>query len=272
MLPSMMSLLESSSWVFSSLVAMFVGITVCMFILWLVRKHFSVKELQKSHDVVGFTFSIVGVLYSVILGFTVISAQTRYSAVQETIHSEAIILAELYQDAAFFPQVEQTAIRTALRNYVNHVITEEWESTANRKPNPKTRIYLREIWNSYTNIILKDEKTNVWYTESISKLNSFTNARLARQFNAFEHLGSMMWSLLVIGAFITVGFMFLFGLENWRSHMLMTAILAGYLSFMLYLVYSLDNVFTGAQRIQPSALIEVQTFFDQLDKDPLQNR
>jgi len=75
----------------------------------------------------------------------------------------------------------------------------------------------------------------------------------------------MMWSLLIIGALITIGFMFFFGLENLRSQMLMTALLAGYISFMLYLVYSLDNVYTGPEAIQPTALEQVYTLFDRWD-------
>ena len=76
-----------------------------------------------------------------------------------------------------------------------------------------------------------------------------------------------MWCLLNIGAVITISFMFFFGLENFQSHMLMTALLAGYLSFMLFLVYSLDNVFKGPQGIKPVALEQVYALFDELDQD-----
>jgi hypothetical protein len=76
-----------------------------------------------------------------------------------------------------------------------------------------------------------------------------------------------MWCLLIIGAAFTICFMFFFGLENFQSHMLMTALLAGYLSFMLFLVYSLDHVFKGPQGIKPVALEQVYAFFNELDQD-----
>jgi hypothetical protein len=263
----MSRLLESSSWVLYAFLVMAIAILFCWGILILVRRYISIKELKKSHDVVGFTFSIIGVLYSVILGFTVINVQDRYNAVSESIHTEAILLADLYQDAAFFPPDTCKIIRASLRSYINHVIEEEWGIYHDKTIHYHTRNIIKGIWDSYYAANPENEKEFVWYRESISKLNSFLNARLARQFNSWEHLGGMMWSLLIAGAAVTICFMFFFGLENWGSHMLMTALLAGYLSFMLFLVYSLDHVFKGPQAIKPTALEQVVTVFDLWDQD-----
>ncbi len=264
-------ILESSSWILYALLVMAISVLFCWAVLILVRRFISIKELKKNHDVVGFTFSIIGVLYSVILGFTVIDVQNRYNAVSESIHTEAILLADLYQDAAFFSQNSCKMIRASLRTYINHVIEEEWGIFHDKTIHYHTRNIIKGIWDSYYSVNPQNEKELVWYTESISKLNNFLSARLARQFNSWEHLGGMMWSLLIAGALITTCFMFFFGLENWRSHMLMTALLAGYLSFILFLVYSLDHIFTGPQAIKPTALEQVQTVFDLWDQDTPQN-
>lgn len=262
----MVNFINSSSWIVSSCLIVGASIGVCLLILWILRKSISIHELRKNHDVVGFTFSIVGVLYSVILGFTVINVQNRYNAVQESIHTEAILLADLYEDAGFFSVKDAKAIRSSLRQYIDHVIKEEWWLVGEKKLHVRTQSVIRDIWTAYYNVDLQNEKEKIWYTESISKLNSFLNARLTRQFHKWEHLGGMMWSILLTGALITICFMFFFGLENFRSHMLMTALLAGYLCFMLYLVYSLDNIFTGPQQIKPVALEQVQSLFNQWDQ------
>lgn len=263
----MVNFINSSSWIVSSCLIVAASIVICLLILWFLRKIISIHELRKNHDVVGFTFSIVGVLYSVILGFTVINVQNRYNAVQESIHTEAILLADLYEDAGFFSDKDAKAIRSSLRLYIDHVIKEEWWLIGAKKLHLKTRSIIHNIWDAYYNIDLENEKEKIWYSESISKLDNFLNSRLTRQFHKWEHLGAMMWSILLIGAVITICFMFFFGLENFRSHMLMTALLAGYLSFMLFLVYSLDNVFKGPQQIKPVALEQVRTLFDQWDKE-----
>jgi hypothetical protein len=262
----LMSLLfESPNWVFSCLLVVIPAILFALAVLWLVRKIISYRTLRQHHDVAGFTFSIVGVLYSVILGFTVISVQSRYNHTEETIHTEVTMLSDLYRDADYLPPDNRAPIRSALRKYVDYVIHVEWKSPGSKRSRLGSQIILRELWNSYYSVELQEAKVRIWYEQMISKLDQLMNARLARQFSAKEHLGGMMWSLLIIGAMITVGFMFFFGLENMRSQMLMTALLAGYLSFMLYAVFSLDHVFKGPNAIQPVAFEQVLLTFDQWD-------
>lgn len=258
-------LYDSSSWVFYSLLVVAPSILISLALLRFVRKRISHQVLKKNHDVAGFTLSIVGVLYSVILGFTVINTQTRYSEVLQTIHLEALTLADLYRDASFFPPKSKEEIRASLRNYVDYVVQKEWQSSRKEKRHIASQSIMEQIWKSYYNVELTSEKTDIWYTASVDKLNALMNARLTRQFHSWNHLGPMMWSLLIVGALITVGVMFFFGLENLRSQMIMTALVVGYISFMLYLVYSLDHVFTGPGGIKPVALEEVAGLFDGWD-------
>jgi len=263
----MRALFDSPSWVISSFLIVVPCILISLWILRIVRRRFSIKELKKSHDVVGFTFSIVGVLYSVILGFTVINAQDQYNVMLQTIHTEAILLADLYQDSAYFSHEESVAIRSSLRQYIEHVLKEEWWIHEKRAINAHSRTFITDIWDSYYNVQLSNDKVKIWYSESIAKLNNFLNARLARQFNSWVHLGTMMWSLLIVGAIIVIAFMFFFGLESMRSHMVLTALLTGYLSFMLYLVYTLDNAFAGPLGLKPTALEQVYNLFNEWDQD-----
>ncbi|MES2273970.1 MAG: DUF4239 domain-containing protein [Chlamydiota bacterium] len=257
---------SSPSWIVSSILVMFPSILFCLIILWIVRKTFSIHELRKNHDVVGFSFSIIGVLYSVILGFTVISAQSRYNEVLQTVENEAIMLADLYRDAGLFAPEEKQAIRTSLRNYVDYVIKKEWWQPIERKIRMETQDVMEKIWKSYYDITIRDEKTKIWYAESISKLDNFMNARLSRQFSSWQHLGTMMWTLLIVGAVVTISFMYFFGLESLHVQMMMTALIAGYLSFMLYLVFSLDNVLKGPEGIKPDSLEQIYALFDRWDQ------
>ena len=261
------SLFDSSSWVLPSLVVVGPSVAVFLIVLLLIRRKVSAETLRKNHDVAGFTFSIIGVLYSVILGFTVVSSQERYNDVERTIHTEAFMLADLYRDAAFFPPEGRDSIRAHLREYVNYVIQEEWWLPPQKDIRFKSHDIMEQIWRSYYNIDLQNEKMTIWYTESISKLNSFMNASLARNFSSWDNLGSMMWTLLIVGGIITVCFMFFFGLENLQSQMIMTALLAGYLSFMLFLVHTLDRVFEDPAGIKPTAFEQIQTLFDRWDED-----
>jgi hypothetical protein len=51
--------------------------------------------------------------------------------------------------------------------------------------------------------------------------------------------------------------MYLFGLGDFPSLALMTASLAGCVSFVLFLIHDLDNPFTGDWRVTPEPLVLV---------------
>lgn len=262
-----MNVWESSSWIFSSISVIVPIIILSLCMLWIIRKNVSLSVLRKHHDVAGYTFSIIGVLYSVILGFIVINVQERFNKANETVHIEATMIADLYRDAIYFGWKSQNAIRSTIRKYVQYVIEKEWNSFPREKSMRfKADDILQDLWKSYENIDLQNETTKIWYEQTIAKLDRLMNARLAREFYSWEHLSSMMWTVLLVGAMVTICFMFFFGLENLRMQMTMTALLTGYLAFILYLVFSLDHVFQGAMHVTPKAFEETLAVFDRLDK------
>jgi hypothetical protein len=57
----------------------------------------------------------------------------------------------------------------------------------------------------------------------------------------------------VVGGLIVVGFTYLFGLENTRSHRLMIASLAAIIALVMLTIYSLDHPFAGIARVKPDA-------------------
>ncbi len=249
-----MNFYESSSWILSSSLVVIPITVLTLVILLFIRKTVSLASLRRHHDVAGYMFSIIGVLYSVILGFTVINVQERYNKADETVDIEATMIADLYRDAAYFDRASLASIRTNLRKYVEYVIHNEWSKPSDQTRRIQANAYLQAIWKSYESVdIMQNERSKIWYEQTIVKLDRLMNARLAREFYSWEHLSSMMWSILILGAVITISFMFFFGLENLRIQMLMTALLTIYLTFMLYLVFSLDHVFQGPVHVTPKA-------------------
>src|SRR5580704_15836713 len=121
-----MGIIESFSWIFSSILVVAPVIILSLCILWLIRKSVSSATLRKHHDVAGFTFSIIGVLYSVILGFTVINVQERFNKANETVQTEATMIADLYRDAVYFDSASRATIQKSLRKYVQYIIQKEW--------------------------------------------------------------------------------------------------------------------------------------------------
>jgi len=95
----------------SSLFIVIPVIVVCLGVLLLVRKMVPAEELKTNHEVAGFTLGIIGVLYSVILGFTVVHVQEKHNRMIQSVQIEAVTIADLYREASFFPKESRLAIR-----------------------------------------------------------------------------------------------------------------------------------------------------------------
>lgn len=253
----MMGWVSSLGWISSTV--LIVGLSSLFYAALLVflRRRLPAEALKRHHDVAGFVLSVVGVLYSVLLGFMVVNTQNRYDSVLLAMNEEASCLGDLYRDGAIFKPQETEALHAAIVNYINYVIQEEWPALASNKASYDNLKTSNDLWAALYAITPVTDKENIWYSQAIRKMNEFVTARLKRVLNLDQHIGPMMWTLLLAGAGITIGFMFFFSLDNLYAHMLILAVLSGYTNFLLYLVYCLDHVFGGPLALAPNALIHL---------------
>jgi hypothetical protein len=91
------------------------------------------------------------------------------------------------------------------------------------------------------------------YSEMLVQLHDLGNARRERLLAAEQGLPPILWVVLILGGVITVGFTYLFGLDNTLMHLLMVVALAMIISLSLFTVAALDYPFNGDIRIHPAA-------------------
>ncbi|MFY0030148.1 hypothetical protein ABTP79_18740, partial [Acinetobacter baumannii] len=69
---------------------------------------------------------------------------------------------------------------------------------------------------------------------------------------ALGRVSPVLWTVLIVGAAVTIGFSYFFGMESARSQIIMTALVALVLSLNLFLVVVESHPFAGTFRIQPT--------------------
>ncbi len=253
--------LESLPWSVSASFIVIVFVLCAIVGLLIIRRFITPESLKAHHDVAGFVFTNLGVLYAVLLGFTVVNVQQRFDTIRSTIQVEASYLSSLYRDSEVFNEKDKNAIRTSLKNYAQSVLSDEWELMAQGTISIPTHQHLQEVWTNYYQVKPSSEKQNIWYAESIRNLNKLMQARLKRISASQSSLGAEMWTLLVLNSFVVVSFIYFFGLDSCVSQIAMTSILAATTAFLLFLIYSLDTAFSGNVQIPPVAIEHaVKTF------------
>lgn len=253
--------MEMLPWMAGALVMVLAFVFFAVSGILLVRRMVPHQKLRAHHDVAGFIYTNLGVLYGVLLGFTVLNVQQHFDAVRVFSEVEASYLAQLYRDAQVFSDKDRTAVREAIKSYGDAVVKVEWPSMMKKEIHLQANSMLLNIWDVYYQIQPSNKQQEIWYAESINKLNSLMAARLQRLMGGGESLSSEMWILLIVGALVMLAFLWFFSLENLAISILMASVLATSTAFLLFLIYSLDTAYSGQIAVPPEAFERVLESF-----------
>jgi hypothetical protein len=100
------------------------------------------------------------------------------------------------------------------------------------------------------------------YAEGLDQVQRLADARRTRLVAAEESIPAVLWVVLVVGGMVTVGFAYLFGLDNTWAHRLMVVSLAGVIALVLFTIGAMDHPFSGGARIGTGAFELVLNRFD----------
>jgi hypothetical protein len=226
--------------------------------LVLVQRLYSTDRRMQHNDVAGFIYAVVGVSYAVLLGLMLIAVWEKWNEAEATTADEANELAGLFWYAHALPQPEGRHVQELVRSYSEVVVEEEWPLMAQGRSSPQAWDTLDELRGAILELKpTQDAKQSGYdemrYNEMLEQLHDLGNARRERLLAAEQGLPPILWVVLILGGVVTVGFTYLFGLENTMVHLLMVAALALIVSISLFTVAALDYPFRGDIHIHPSA-------------------
>jgi len=215
-------------------------------------------SLRRQHnDVAGFIYTVLGVVYAVLLGLMVVAVWEQWNAATDTADREASELVEVFWVADRMPESEGHRIQELVRSYARVVVNEEWPLMRQGESSPKAWELLDEIRSAVQNSQPSTPAQQVLYEEGLERVHELGDARRARLLEADQGLPSILWIVLIVGGIVVIGFTYLFGLESTVIHLLMVAALVLIIALVLFTVAELDFPFSGGVRIGPEAMEQV---------------
>jgi hypothetical protein len=221
---------------------------------------------QEHNDVAGFIYAVVGVIYAVLLALMVIAVWEEHEEAKATVREEANELADVFWLARRLPEPEGPRLQGLARSYATVVAEEEWEAMARGgASSPEAWALMDEMRLGVQGIEVRTKAEQVLFEHALVRIDALADARRSRMVEAEEGIPAVLWAVLVLGGAITVGFTYLFGLENTWSHRLMVAAVAGLIALVLFTVGSLEYPFSGGTRVGPEAFELVLNRFEASD-------
>lgn len=221
--------------------------------LILVRATVPADLLRPSSDVAGNYLQTVGTIYAVLLAFVVFVVWTQHNEARTLVEREANEMQDLHRIMRSLPEPLSSFAVDQLRDYTDAVLNDEWFHMAAGRECPKARPLLESLWARLTEFEPVSERDKLLYAEALARFNDLSDLRTDRLRASRTRLPSILWLLLISGAVVVVGSMYLFPVERFSIHALMTAAMSGCVSHILFVIRDLDDCFTGDWRIRPDA-------------------
>ncbi|MBX9950729.1 MAG: DUF4239 domain-containing protein [Candidatus Obscuribacterales bacterium] len=216
-----------------------------------VRRAVAVGTLKSNHEVAGYLLSVVGTLYSVLLGLIVVDTQGKYQEARAMSQQEADSCLDMFHLAYGLPSKERIMLHHKLQEYLDVLVAQEWEShTSEGSFVDFAKTPFRDIWWELTDFEPQTNKEQSVYEQLLDEMQKLSDGRRYRMQISKTSLPPVMWGVLIAGATLTVFFTYLFEVENTKAQVLMTALVALSLALNILLVALFNNPYKGYMRIQ----------------------
>jgi len=247
-----------------------VGLTLIVYSvagILVVRRFVHHSVLQLHHEVAGFIFATLGVIYAVLLAFVVLIVWEQFSKAEENMALEEAVALSIYESIENYPSPEiATRLRTLFVAYVQSVLTEEFPQLRAGKTDP----YVNETFTALIRSVRQINPANQDEQHALSQLQGdvreLAKYRAERFLANVQSIPRVVWRTLILGALVTIGYTFLFGTEKLIPQLIMNVCCGAVIAMVLVVIIELDNPFLGEVSIEP---IGYQTILNRAAGKPL---
>jgi hypothetical protein len=240
-----MSLLNLPPWIFGIIVVSTV-IVLALTGLFLFQRR-AVGRLQLSerlnHQVIFFA-SMIGMFYSLTSGMIAVGVWTTYRNVENVVSAEATAIGCLYRDVTGYPEPARAQLQSEIRDYVQFLLTKAWPL---QRRGLATDEATRKLTKLEELLVQFEPRTNgqqILHSQVMTQYNDVAGLRRQRLHAIGGGLPSVMWSVVLIGAALTITVTYLLEI-NRQLHFIMTGFLSMFIGLIVFVIASLDRPLSG---------------------------
>jgi hypothetical protein len=244
---------------FADVVVISASIAIALILLSLLHRLWKPSSRSGHNDVIGTNVGVIGTTYAVLLAFMLSNVWTNFRAVESNAEQESNCLVNLYRLAMTLPDPQRRRIQQLARGYATDVLNREWHEMENGET--MGRGITQPLWNALAEIEPKTAAEQVGMSQAFSELREITERRRIRELQSRSQLPPLLWAVLIAGALVTVISSCLFGVENFKLHLVQMAFLSFLLALVLVAIGDIDSPFWGPVRVSPDGFrYAIQTF------------
>jgi hypothetical protein len=213
---------------------------------------------QMNNDIIFFA-SAIGVFYSLTVGLIAVGVWSTYNSVGDIVSAEAASIACMYRDAGGYPDPACTELQAQLRSYTEFIITEAWPAQARGQLTDNATRRLNALEQTLVRYEPVTIGQQILHAETLRQMNELTALRRKRVYAIGGGLPWVMWSVVLIGAALTISVTYLLQIRR-RIQLVLTGFFAMFIGLVVFVIASLDQPLSGPLAIdsRPYQLVRDQ--------------
>jgi hypothetical protein len=226
--------------------------------LLLVRRMVPQSDEISHNDVAGPIIGTIGTILAVILSFLLVMVWQEYDGAAATVAQEASAVADLYHMGEYLPATVSQNLRSALIQYVDTVIDQEWPAMRYGRESLQARSTAFRALTIVARYQPRNSAEQALQQSALGFASAFIDARRDRLFANQQGIPVFFWIGNVVLASITIGFCFMFRVRREGAHLIMTLALTTVIATIFVLIALFDYPFRGDTQIPPSIFIQLR--------------
>ena len=223
-----------------------------------------VHGAEHSHnEIVGFYLGAVCLFYGITLGLVAVGTWEAYSDVDNKVGEEASALAGLYRDVSSFPDPKRAELQADLREYAHQVIDVAWPLQRRGIVPQSSADALMAIQTHLASFEPATEDQKTLHGEAYREFDRVVELRRIRLRSVLAGLPAPLWSVILVGALISIALTWFFDMKSRNMHFWTTVMFSGLLGTLIFLLAAMDYPFRGEISVGPEAF---ELVYEQLMK------
>ena len=235
--------------------------------LLLVRRFVLPRLLIRSADseFSGTMVQSVMVFYGLAVALIAVGVFETYSDVSTIVSQEAAELGAMYRDASSYPEPIRPVLQQQLRDYAQYVIHTAWPAQQRGQVALGGIEMLNRFQATLTGFEPATDGQKILHGEALRAYNQLIEARSLR-LDAVVNTGlpSVLWVVVLAGAFISLIATFFFKVEELRLHAILVMLLAAFMGLIVFMIFAFDRPFRGDLGLKPEPY---QLVYDKVMQD-----
>ena len=231
--------------------------TLALVGLVLVRR-FLIRRLSYNegvHEAVSGTVQAIGVFYGITVGLIAAAVWSTNSNASDLVSREATSIASLYRDLGGYPTPVRQELRELVRSYTVFIINEAWPSqkAGQGQSLPHGRLIMDEFQAKLYAFNPSTPGQVALHSETLKAYNTLLEYRRLRIEATSSGLSWIMWTVIWVGAAISIGVAYFYKIPDWRLHAILIGLMGAFLSLVIFMIAVNDKPFFGYASITPDA-------------------